>query len=71
MSAAKLKYTSSGQRKEESPEIALITSQNYLKVKIIFGQRLSLNFKKHLNNTKKEILGGGGAWITFLGHAIL
>lgn len=37
MSAAILKYTSSGQRKEETLEIALITSQNYLKVKIIFG----------------------------------
>lgn len=55
MSAAILKYTSSGQRKEEAPEIALITSQNYLKVKLIFGQRLSLTqFLKKTSEQYKE-----------------
>ena len=43
LSAAILKYISWGQRQEESPQIAFITSQNYLKVKVNFGRRIITN----------------------------
>ena len=72
MSAAVLKYTSSGQRKEETrnsfnhlPE--LFKGQNYFW--IITNPVLKKNkTKKQLNNTKKDIHVGGSLWL--LGHAI-